>query len=655
MADTRDDQKQVEAVSEFEATIAALRYQGVYSHAFETYKPWEDVPETQKLGEILMESWSSSNGYSVPGTVALAAIERNVDYAGLPAVQRELLLDLRTKLDAGQLDEPLPGRKDAVVTALTRIHGIEQFEAMLERRKQEDELPWRELSEADKVIVMMGIAWEAGSPGAYTLAAIQREVDYGKLPSWRREALETVRSQLDGGELDGEIPDPSYIGDRVDLALRLDQEARIEQPEHFGIRDDQFRRFDQRELSDAQKLGEINVSTRELHLGSKAKTYEIIAREVDMTRAPEDPPRQFEGSRSESALGNPDRDDLIRETYRLNHELGYIGFRHQYFNDPDAIKEWPDPAIRERELRSFWDNEHEGRFASYREDFAKDSVEVLTAYRDHLRGLLAGDRDGQVAYYKQVSEAGRGIRLHKGSFSEVKAADQSLPSPAAIADDRDCVPTPEGASVADKPARYDSPPESIELARKLMGQIKEALTTDADGKFPAKYADMDWEGMNMHPEDTAWQHMDMGQRYDLLLHALDESIWSLEQSAKWDEMRDSQKLAIDFVKEDVRQATPGLRADAFDAVMTRLKVFADEFTRIARTNEQTSLAENFGKFVGDEGHIAIAWLAEARRDAALEVGRTAEQHVPSPGELAEEDRGGPEPPGNGPERGRGRQ
>jgi hypothetical protein len=133
-------------------------------------------------------------------------------------------------------------------------------------------------------------------------------------------------------------------------------------------------------------------------------------------------------------VGTPDRDTLLRETYRLNHELGYVGFRDQYFNDPDTTKEWPDPAVRERELRNFWEKEREARFASYYKEFASDSVKVLTAYRDYLRDLLAGDEDGQIAYYKQVSKAGRNVRLHEGGFSEVKAAEQHLPAPGDIAE-----------------------------------------------------------------------------------------------------------------------------------------------------------------------------------------------------------------------------
>jgi len=134
-------------------------------------------------------------------------------------------------------------------------------------------------------------------------------------------------------------------------------------------------------------------------------------------------------------MGNPNRDTLLRETYRLNHELGYIGFRHQYFNDPDEIKEWPDPAVRERELRNFWDKRREGGYASYYTDFARYSVNVLAAYCDYLHELLAGDRDDQIDYYDRVYESGRGIQLREAGSSEGEAAKGRLPSPSDIAHD----------------------------------------------------------------------------------------------------------------------------------------------------------------------------------------------------------------------------
>lgn len=56
--------------------------------------------------------------------------------------------------------------------------------------------------------------------------------------------------------------------------------------------------------------------------------------------------------------------------------------------------------------------------------------------------------------------------------------------------------------------------------------------------------------------------MDKGQRYDLVLHVLDESIWSIEPSAKWDEPSDSQRLALEFVNDDQRHPWPSEIAKA---------------------------------------------------------------------------------------------
>jgi hypothetical protein len=181
--------------------------------------------------------------------------------------------------------------------------------------------------------------------------------------------------------------------------------------------------------------------------------------------------------------------------------------------------------------------------------------------------------------------------------------------------------------MSDDPQQYQSPPESIAIARELMREIKEALTKDVDGNFPATYDDRDWAGMNMQPPQTAWQDMNGGERYDLLLHALDESIWSLERSSKWDEPRDRQELAYGFVRDDQRQATPGFRAAALDSLMTRLKAFGDEFACLAHPGEQTALAEKYREFV-NEAFEVIAWFAEARPPAlGQSVGADAFDHV----------------------------
>ncbi len=106
-----------------------------------------------------------------------------------------------------------------------------------------------------------------------------------------------------------------------------------------------------------------------------------------------------------------DREALIRETHRLNYEIGYAGFRLQYFNDPDAIKEWPDPAVRERELRSFWDKQAEQSYPAYRAGAATLSTKNLADYRDRLAAKLAGNKLDHVDYYARASERGRRARF----------------------------------------------------------------------------------------------------------------------------------------------------------------------------------------------------------------------------------------------------
>jgi hypothetical protein len=106
-----------------------------------------------------------------------------------------------------------------------------------------------------------------------------------------------------------------------------------------------------------------------------------------------------------------DREALIRETHRLKREIGYTGFRLQYFNDPDAIKEWPDPAMRERELRSFWDKLGEESYPAYRADAMTLSTKSLAACRDRLAAKLAGSKLDHVDYYHRAVDYGRRARF----------------------------------------------------------------------------------------------------------------------------------------------------------------------------------------------------------------------------------------------------
>jgi hypothetical protein len=124
----------------------------------------------------------------------------------------------------------------------------------------------------------------------------------------------------------------------------------------------------------------------------------------------------------------PAKESLIRETYRLNYEIGYAGFRQEYFDDVDAGREWLDPECR-GELGTFWDAQ--GDYAAYRRDVADVGTDQLAEYRDYLRGLLAGGKDGQVAYYNRAFDEGWDIRPSESGFSEVgavvtgKSTDQS--------------------------------------------------------------------------------------------------------------------------------------------------------------------------------------------------------------------------------------
>jgi hypothetical protein len=115
-----------------------------------------------------------------------------------------------------------------------------------------------------------------------------------------------------------------------------------------------------------------------------------------------------------------DREALIRETHRLNSEIGYTGFRLQYINDPDAIKEWPDRTVRERELRTSWDKLAEERYPAYRADAATVSTEDLAATRDRLAATLAGNKLDHADYYNRAVDVGRRARFQ----NQDKAKDQ---------------------------------------------------------------------------------------------------------------------------------------------------------------------------------------------------------------------------------------
>jgi hypothetical protein len=295
-------------IADFDGRIAILQREGVPSYPpLGGRKPWATAPETDKLEQIVWESmnvWLSDKStgtgdpafavIAVPGAAALEAVERHVDYAGLPAVQREMLQDLRAGLDAGQFGGPPPKHKDAVADALERVVSVGHFDRMVQDAKESELWPWAEISADRKMWELMNLAAEAWPPVAYTLAVIEREVDVAQLTPGRKQALEGVRERLD---CDGH--DPLDPDGRADLALRLAElEARVEHYKHSlwgSVRE---------ELKEDVKFEHIVGEIGTLHLESEAAAYLVIDREVEVTRLPEEKRREFEADRFDSVAAN---------------------------------------------------------------------------------------------------------------------------------------------------------------------------------------------------------------------------------------------------------------------------------------------------------------------------------------------------------------
>lgn len=323
-------------VADFVARVDNVRRDGVPSYPpLGGRTPWAEATEGKKLEQIVWESmsvWLGAGWFApdadvgdeviaVPGVAALEVIERHIDYDRLPAAQRARLEGLRAWLDAAPPSMAAPSpHEDPVATALQQIVGIGHFDEMLSSWREDAGRPWAGMPEAEKVKVIVDQAAEAGPPGVYTLEVIEREVDYGRLPPWRREALEDLRARLDRGELDGENPNPRYQGDRTELALRLTElGARVEDARQLGALDIRGQLWPWRELSEEQKFDLIAREIADLHLDTEAKAFGLIDREVDLMRVPEERRQAFEEAREEAWPGPAERQALHAE---LTHDYG---------------------------------------------------------------------------------------------------------------------------------------------------------------------------------------------------------------------------------------------------------------------------------------------------------------------------------------------
>ena len=310
MADSRHERAVDDLAVDFGARIEGLRRDGVPSYPpLGGRTPWAEAPEAEKLEQIVWESmsvWLGAKSFdpgaagpeviSLPGAVALEAVERHVDYAGLPEAQRAQLVELRARLDAGQFAGPPTGHKDPVADGLQRAVGVGHLEDMLQAAKEGDGRPWAVRPEAEKVKDIVGLSAETAAPGGYTLAVIEREVDYAGLPPWRREALEGLRARLDRGDAGH---DPLDLDGSADLALRLAElEARVEDDRQLGARDAQGQRWPWAGLAEKTKLDLILVEMGDLHLESEPAAYDLAARSVDPARLTVPTRREFEEARA---------------------------------------------------------------------------------------------------------------------------------------------------------------------------------------------------------------------------------------------------------------------------------------------------------------------------------------------------------------------
>ena len=87
-----------------------------------------------------------------------------------------------------------------------------------------------------------------------------------------------------------------------------------------------------------------------------------------------------------------DREKLIRETFELDRDVAFRTFRRLYIENPAIVQACPDPAVREKVLRGFWNQDAEKRYPEYREKSGMLSTEALIEVRDELKKVIATER-----------------------------------------------------------------------------------------------------------------------------------------------------------------------------------------------------------------------------------------------------------------------
>jgi hypothetical protein len=80
-----------------------------------------------------------------------------------------------------------------------------------------------------------------------------------------------------------------------------------------------------------------------------------------------------------------EKERLIHETSEIAQEIGSRGFMAKWMVDKDAMREWPDPAARERELRTLWDQQWKKHYPAFVKTAERVSLVELAAYRSRLQ------------------------------------------------------------------------------------------------------------------------------------------------------------------------------------------------------------------------------------------------------------------------------
>jgi hypothetical protein len=98
-----------------------------------------------------------------------------------------------------------------------------------------------------------------------------------------------------------------------------------------------------------------------------------------------------------------ERQQLAREAFEAERDVFYRKFRDWHFDVPEIVAACPEPGMRERMLKGFWNQDAEKRFAEYLQATADMTPAELAAHCDQLKAQLVGrPREGIVIDFEKV-------------------------------------------------------------------------------------------------------------------------------------------------------------------------------------------------------------------------------------------------------------